>query len=136
MVGDSSLDPGEEMLQVLDPGGMKLTHGVEMGVSLIQRGVSHASAAPAKTSHSLTPGPEVGARVGLGPGVCEHPGLVQTADCKDLAQCLLFSEDSEDREHAGTLPHRPADATPPQKNCSSRGCVFTSRLIYKQKTFI
>uniref|UniRef100_A0A8K9VAW2 DNA polymerase theta n=1 Tax=Oncorhynchus mykiss TaxID=8022 RepID=A0A8K9VAW2_ONCMY len=92
-----------------------------MGVSLIQRGVSHASAAPAKTSHSLTPGPEVGARVGLGPGVCEHPGLVQTADCKDLAQCLLFSEDSEDREHAGTLPHRPADATPPQKNCSSRG---------------
>uniref|UniRef100_A0A8K9XCJ8 DNA polymerase theta n=1 Tax=Oncorhynchus mykiss TaxID=8022 RepID=A0A8K9XCJ8_ONCMY len=121
VVGDSSLDPGEEMLQVLDPGGMKLTHGVEMGVSLIQRGVSHASAAPAKTSHSLTPGPEVGARVGLGPGVCEHPGLVQTADCKDLAQCLLFSEDSEDREHAGTLPHRPADATPPQKNCSSRG---------------
>ncbi|XP_042167173.1 DNA polymerase theta [Oncorhynchus tshawytscha] len=124
VVGDSSLDPGEEMLQVLealDPGEMKLTHGVEMGVSLIQRGVSHASAAPAKTSHSLTPGPEVGARVGLGPGVCEHPGLVQTVDCKDLAQCLLFSEDSEDREHAGTLPHRPTDATPPQKNCSSRG---------------
>uniref|UniRef100_A0A673ZZ02 DNA polymerase theta n=1 Tax=Salmo trutta TaxID=8032 RepID=A0A673ZZ02_SALTR len=124
VVGDSSLDPGEEMPQVLealDPGGMKLTHGVEMGVSLIRRGVSHASAAPAQTSHSLTPGPEDGPRVGLGPGVCEHPGLVQTADRKDLAQCLLFSEDSEDREHAGTLPHRPTDAPPPQKNCSSRG---------------
>uniref|UniRef100_A0A673ZWZ2 DNA polymerase theta n=1 Tax=Salmo trutta TaxID=8032 RepID=A0A673ZWZ2_SALTR len=80
-----------------------------MGVSLIRRGVSHASAAPAQTSHSLTPGPEDGPRVGLGPGVCEHPGLVQTADRKDLAQCLLFSEDSEDREHAGTLPHRPTD---------------------------
>ncbi|KAM9436977.1 DNA polymerase theta [Salvelinus alpinus] len=124
VVGDSSLDPGEEMLQVLealDPRGMKLTHGVEMGVSLIQRGVSNASAAPAQTSHSLTPGSEVGARVGLGPGVCEHPGLVQTAHRKNLAQCLLFSEDSEDREHAGTLPHRPTDASPPQKNCSSRG---------------
>eukprot|EP00063_Salmo_salar_P067055 XP_014041890.1 PREDICTED: helicase and polymerase-containing protein TEBICHI-like isoform X2 [Salmo salar] len=122
VVGDSSLDPGEEMPQVLealDPGGMKLTHGVEMGVSLIRRGVSHASAAPAQTS--LTPGPEDGAKVGLGPDVCEHPGLVQTADRKDLAQCLLFSEDSEDREHAGTLPHRPTDAPPPQKNCSSRG---------------
>ncbi|CAB1333342.1 unnamed protein product, partial [Coregonus sp. 'balchen'] len=128
VVGDSSLDPGEEMLQALealDPGGMKLTHGVERGVSLIQRGVSHASAAPAQTSHILTPspgpGPEVGARVRLGPGVFERPGLIQTADRKDLAQCLLFSEDSEDREHAGTLPHRPTDVPPPQRNCSSRG---------------
>ncbi|XP_064817745.1 DNA polymerase theta-like, partial [Oncorhynchus masou masou] len=93
-----------------------------MGVSLIQRGVSHAC-----SSSQDLPQPDTRTRgrlgVGLGPGVCEHPGLVQTADCKDLAQCLLFSEDSEDREHAGTLPHRPTDATPPQKNCSSRGCT-------------
>ncbi|XP_040891156.1 DNA polymerase theta [Toxotes jaculatrix] len=120
-LGEFTLALDEEMLQVLDAFDPVKPAANSACPATVRRNVleepaSSAALAPllslAPAAHNKTnmhralqatgqgssepPGAQE--RVRMRRGDCERPGW--TADCKDLAQKLLFSEDSEEAEHA------------------------------------
>ncbi|AWP05663.1 putative DNA polymerase theta isoform 3 [Scophthalmus maximus] len=97
VLGESTLALDEEMLQVLD------------AVDPVKPAADHAACRVAQEEPALSAplqptGPHVApgaeGRVRRRSGDCKRPGW--TADCKDLAQKLLFSEDSEEHAQRGS----------------------------------
>uniref|UniRef100_UPI003AAA2B9C DNA polymerase theta n=1 Tax=Centroberyx gerrardi TaxID=166262 RepID=UPI003AAA2B9C len=104
-LGESSLALDEEMLQALDALD-PVKPAAHRGPPTPANRDAGEAAAPLATSASLqsaAPVPDNKRRVCGRSGDGERPGW-RALDCKDLAQRLLFSEDSEEVEHAQRGP--------------------------------
>ncbi|XP_054459580.1 DNA polymerase theta isoform X2 [Anoplopoma fimbria] len=102
-LGESTLALDEEMLQVLDAVDPVKPAADDVRPTTVNGGAREepaSSAALAPSRADRAPGAQEGVP-GRGGG-CERPGW--RPDCKDLAQRLLFGEDSEEAEHAQRGP--------------------------------
>ncbi|XP_029287125.1 DNA polymerase theta isoform X2 [Cottoperca gobio] len=126
--GESTLAFDEEMLQVLDaadpvkPAANNLCPTTvngdarEEAASSAVFAPSQADGAPQHTALRPHRAPSAQEGVHGHSGDCKRPGW--RADCKDLAQRLLFSEDSEEAEHA---QKRPENIQPPPASACING---------------
>ncbi|XP_034148917.1 DNA polymerase theta [Esox lucius] len=82
----------------------------------VYEGVGERGPGPNTQTLDRVPPPRAGERSG------ERTEVRQSLDCKDLAQRLLFSEDSKEPGQDMMLPYRPTCAPPPQnKETNPRG---------------
>lgn len=114
-LGESTLALDEEILQVLDAADAVKTPSqsacqAAVSITAQQEPVSIANAVRASKPAGQEPqgAPGVQEKDNGHSGGSKKPGW--RADCKDLAQRLLFSEDSEETENAQANPEPPACA--------------------------
>lgn len=110
-LGESTLALDEEILQVLDAADAAKTTAqsacrAAVSITAQQEPVSLANAVRAPKPAGQEGAPGVQEKDNGHSGGSKRPGW--RADCKDLAQRLLFSEDSEETENAQTNPEPPA----------------------------
>lgn len=101
-LGESTLALDEEILQVLDAVGTTAQSACRAAVSVTaqQEPVSLANAVREPAGREGAP--SIQEKENEHSGGSKRPGW--RADCKDLAQRLLFSEDSEETENAQANP--------------------------------
>ncbi|XP_023124971.2 DNA polymerase theta [Amphiprion ocellaris] len=166
LLGESTLALDEEMLQVLDAVDPVRPVITNAGLITVNRPAQEEPASSASFTTSRPPASMVHNKnesdaaktrhvAGRGPqdasspqeGVCEQGGKCKRpgwrADCKDLAQKLLFSADSEEADHAQKSPEnnhsKPASACisnlPCQKIQNSQQASTSSKqeLILRRK---
>lgn len=130
-LGESTFALDEEMLQVLDavdsvkpaprnacPTTVNKDAHAEPAPSAVFA-FSRADRAPQSTGQGPHRDPSTQERVRGRSGDCKRPGW--RADCKDLAQRLLFSEDSEEVEHAQRGPES-IQPSPPSACINGLSC--------------
>lgn len=109
-LGESTLALDEEILQVLDAADAAKTTAQSacnaVSITAQQEPVSLANAVRAPKPAGQEGAPSVQEKDNGHSGGSKRPGW--RADCKDLAQMLLFSEDSEETENAQANPEPPA----------------------------
>ncbi|XP_078115890.1 DNA polymerase theta isoform X1 [Sander vitreus] len=153
-LGECTFALDEEMLQVLDavdsvkPAARNACPTTVNGdvqaepASSAVFAFSRADRAPQSTGQGPHRDPSTQERVRGRSGDCKRPGW--RADCKDLAQRLLFSEDSEEVEHAQRGPEN-IQPSPPSacinglscqeiKNCQQVGSSTKQTLTSRRKS--